>query len=154
MGVLRVDNNHGIRSRRSLPEVLKPRVFMKGHVMEDEYKFYQVCIRPQPNGSFMKFTFQLNSLDGGDANLYISFSNPWPNVADFAYASFKRGNDSLEIYSNSEYAQGGEKRKLDSLVVPEVIFAGVFGRTNTSYKLQVNMVSASELEVKQLLENS
>jgi len=107
-----------------------------GMVHEGDYQYFQICVARHKHHHNIEIDLKCKK---GDANLYISKSTPHPHIDDCTWLAAKIGDDFIKIPT---YVEDYQKDKTKN------VFIGVFGRTDASFALTVNIKDINDKEVR------
>mmetsp|Transcript_22521 Transcript_22521/g.44254 ORF Transcript_22521/g.44254 Transcript_22521/m.44254 type:complete len:175 (-) Transcript_22521:11-535(-) len=125
-----------VRGARRMPKVLTNHATMTGLVEEDDYDFYQICVKT-------KRSFHLAvevTHEWGNPDLYVSFSQPWPHVANSDIISANHIQERISVSTEADIVQEALLARSDQpAAVPSVIFLSVFGHKRSAYSISVSL---------------
>mmetsp|Transcript_12804 Transcript_12804/g.20711 ORF Transcript_12804/g.20711 Transcript_12804/m.20711 type:complete len:204 (+) Transcript_12804:265-876(+) len=137
-----VDDNDGLRNNRRFPKVLRDNVSIDGHILMNDYHFYQICILPKNITLHIDVVMDSRA---GNADLYLSFSQLWPTVATSDMNSAKILTDRFSFPTDNDFVQKTlrdqivDGEHLSAEIYPQAIYLSVFGKTTSNYTIKANI---------------
>ena len=121
---------------------LQQNVSVAGHVREEQYAYYQVCLAHHTHEHVVSFEVVCSH---GDADLYISTEDEHPALDRATWISADKGDDRITLHTDMpEFAQAARLGSAGS----QVLYVAVYGRTEANFAITVLVRDAAPKPIR------